>query len=93
VEHDALLATTVVDTDEFNLAYVVDESDRLLKSFYPSAEIIADSIRSVLDLKEAGLAGAHIEFLSPNLFPAIASHYKTDEAVNSFLADIDSWLN
>jgi transaldolase len=50
-------------------------------------------MRSVLDVKQAGLAGAHIVTLPPKIFPAIVGHYKTDEAVDSFLEDIGRWLN
>jgi transaldolase len=93
VQRDALLAAKVVDADDFDPAHVVAESYRLLKASYPSAEIIAGSMRSVLDVKQAGLAGAHIVTLPPKIFPAIVGHYKTDEAVDSFLEDIGRWLN
>jgi transaldolase len=93
MENNALLAATVIDADDFDPAHVVAESYRLLKASYPSAEIIAGSMRSVLDVKQAGLAGAHIVTLPPKLFPAIVGHYKTDEAVDSFLEDISRWQN
>jgi transaldolase len=93
MKNNALLATTVVDADDFDPAQVVAESYSLLKVCFPSAEIIAASMRSVLDAKKTGLAGAHIVTLPPKLFPVIVGHYKTDEAVDSFLADIGRWLN
>jgi transaldolase len=92
-ERDALLAAGTVEADDFDPAHVVAESYRLLKASYPNAEIIAGSIRTVLDVKQAGLAGAHIVTLPPKIFPLIVAHYKTDEAVDSFLADIGRWLN
>jgi transaldolase len=92
-ERDALLAAKTVEADDFDPAHVVAESSRLLKASYPSAEIIAGSMRSVLDVKQAGLAGAHIVTVPSKIFPSIVGHYKTDEAVDSFLADIGRWLN
>ena len=92
-EREALLAAKTVEAADFDPAHAVAETAHLLAISYPDAEIIAGSIRSVFDVKEAGLAGAHIVTLSPKLFPAIVGHYKTDEAVDSFLADIGRWLD
>ena len=92
-EHGALLAAKLAEDADFDPAHVVAEASRLLQMSYPKAEIIASSIRSVLDIKKAGLAGAHIVTLPPRLFIPLLSHYKTDEAVDSYLADISRWLN
>jgi len=91
-ERAALLAVKTLDEADFDPDHVVGESARLLASSYPQAEIIAGSIRNVLDVKRAGLAGAHIVTLPPKLFPPILGHFKTDEAVSSFLSDIARWL-
>lgn len=91
-ERAALFATNTLEESDFVPEHVVAESVRLLAASYPQAEIIAGSIRSVLDIKQAGLAGAHIVTLAPKLFPAILGHFKTDEAVDAFLADIARWL-
>jgi transaldolase len=91
-EHGALLAAKLVEECDFDPVHVVSETSRLLLMSYPKAEIIAGSIRTVLDIKQAGLAGAHIVTLPPKLFIPLLSHYKTDEAVDSFLADISRWL-
>jgi transaldolase len=92
-ERGALLAAKLVEEADFDPVHVVAETARLLAMSYPKAEIIAGSIRSVLDIKQAGLAGAHIVTLPPKLFMPLLSHYKTDEAVDSFLSDISRWLN
>jgi len=93
VERDALLAAKTVEEVDFDPAHVVAETAQLLRMSYPQAEISAGSIRSVLDVKQAGLAGAHIVTLPPKIFRAILGHYKTDEAVDGFLADIGRWLD
>jgi transaldolase len=92
-EHGAALAAKLVEACDFDPVHVVAETSRLLQMSYPKAEIIAGSIRTVLDIKLAGLAGAHIITLPPKLFIPLLSHYKTDEAVDSFLEDIGRWLN
>jgi transaldolase len=89
----SLLAAKTLEENDFGPEHVVADSARLLKVSYPQAEIIAGSIRNVLDVKQAGLAGAHIVTLPPKLFPSILAHFKTDEAVDSFLSDIASWLH
>jgi transaldolase len=78
---------------DFDPAHVVSDTSRLLKMSYPQAEIIACSIRSVLDIKQAGLAGAHNVSLPPRLFAPLLGHYQTDEVVDGFLSDIGRWLN
>ena len=92
-EHGVALAAKLVEEADFDPVHVVAETSRLLKMSYPTAEIIAGSIRTVLDIKQAGLAGAHIVTLPPKLFVPLLSHYKTDEAVDSFLSDISGWLS
>lgn len=92
-EREALLKTKAVEEADFDPVHVVAETARLLKMSYPNAEIIAGSIRSVLDVKQAGLAGAHIVTLPPKIFTPILNHFKTDEAVDGFLSDIARWLN
>jgi transaldolase len=92
-ERGAALAAKLVEESDFDPAHVVGETSRLLTMSYPEAEIIAGSIRSVLDIKQAGLAGAHIVTLPPKLFVPLLSHYQTDEAVDGFLADISRWLD
>jgi transaldolase len=92
-EKGAALASKLVEECDFDPVHVVAETSRLLKMSYPNVEIIAGSIRTVLDIKQAGLAGAQIVSLPPGLFVPLLSHYKTDEAVDSFSSDISGWLN
>ena len=56
------------------------------------AKIIVGSIRGARDIIDAGLAGAHIITVPPKFFPAMTSHYKTDEVVEQFLSDFQAWL-
>ena len=92
-EHGIELAARVVEESDFDPAHVVSDTSRLLKVSYPRTEIIACSIRTVLDTKQAGLAGAHIATLPPRLIAPLLSHYQTDEVVDGFLSDIGRWLN
>lgn len=92
-EHGIELAAKVVEEADFDPAHVVSDTSRLLKPSYPQAEIIACSIRTVLDIKQAGLAGAHIVTLPSRLLVPLLSHYQTDEVVDGFLSDIGRWLN
>jgi transaldolase len=86
-EHGALLAAKLAEDADFDPVHVVAESSRLLQMSYPKTEIVAGSVRTVLDIKKAGLAGAHIVTLPPRLLIPMLSHYKTDEAVDGFLSE------
>jgi transaldolase len=92
-EHGIELAARVVEEADFDPAHVVSDTSRLLKLSYPQTEIIACSIRTALDIKQAGLAGAHIVTLPPRLIAPLLSHYQTDEVVDGFFSDISRWLN
>lgn len=58
-----------------------------------TAQIIVGSIRTVEDITEASLAGAHIVTVPPKFFRALVSHPKTDEVVAQFLADYQAWAH
>ena len=73
-------------------AAVVRQTRTLLDQRGAAAEIIAGSMRSVADVKQAGLAGAHIVTVPPKFFPAMISHPKTEEVVDQFLKDFEGWL-
>jgi transaldolase len=92
-ERGVALATKLVEESDFDPIHVVSDTARLLKMSYPETEIIAGSIRTVLDIKQAGLAGAHIVTLPPKLFSPLLGHYQTDGAVDGFLSDMARWLN
>lgn len=78
------------DTDPFE---VIRATRKILDQSYPGVEIIAGSIRSVTDIKNAALAGAHIVTVPPKFFPQMIQHFKTDEVVNQFLTDFQNWMN
>jgi transaldolase len=92
-ERGVALATKLVEEMDFDPVQVVTDTARLLKMSYPQTEIIAGSIRTVVDIKQAGLAGAHIVTVPPKLFVPLLGHYQTDGAVDGFLSDMARWLN
>lgn len=50
-------------------------------------EIIVGSIRQMIDVNEAIMAGADIVTVPPKFLPLLCQHPKTDEAVSQFLRD------
>jgi transaldolase len=86
------IADGLVEEEDFDPDHVIRET-RALLSDSPKAEIIAGSIRSVVDVKRALLSGAHIVTASAKILSAATGHFKTDEAVLAFLADFKSWLS
>ena len=91
-ERKEMLGSGAIDEGDFDPNKVVRETRQLLEH-YPNAEIIAGSIRSVLDIKYAGLAGAHIVTAGPKVVLKSLQHYKTDEAVGQFMTDFAKWLS
>lgn len=84
-------ARTLEDLD-FDPGNVVRETRHLLEQSGLKSEIIAGSMRSVLDIKQAGLSGAHIVTVPPKFFDPMATHPKTEEVVAQFLADFQEWM-
>lgn len=89
-ERAALLERKAVQKTDFDPDQVLRETCILL-SDYPDAEIIVGSIRTPLDVKRAGLSGGHIVTASLPILKASAEHFKTDHAVEQFLADFKQW--
>jgi transaldolase len=56
------------------------------------AEIIVGSIRHIMDVNEAILAGAHIVTVPPPFLPKLCEHPKTDEVVAQFVSDFAKWM-
>ncbi|MES2953217.1 MAG: transaldolase family protein [Patescibacteria group bacterium] len=81
----------VIEQNDYDPNSVLVETTDLLID-YPKARIIAGSIRTPLDVKYAGLAGADIVTASPAIFKKMFGHYKTDHAVGQFLADFSAWM-
>lgn len=58
---------------------------------YP-AEIIVGSIRTVMDIQNAALAGAHIITIPPQFLPKMVDHKYTRETVRQFNRDAEKAL-
>jgi transaldolase len=92
-QRDALRANRVLDYSDFNPATVVRSVRQLLDESQSRAEIIVGSIRGIVDIRDAALAGAHIVTVPPKFFPDMANHFKTDEVIEQFLAAFKEWLS
>ena len=76
--------------DEGNDPSVVIRSVRKwLDEWGYSAQIIVGSIRSVIDVQSAALAGAHIVTIPPQFFPKMLDHKYTRETVRQFNVDAE----
>lgn len=82
----------ILDEKDFDPSSVINMTRTLLDKSYPGVEIIAGSIRKTIDIRDAGLAGAHIVTVPPKFFPQMAEHFKTEEVVEQFLDDFRKWL-
>lgn len=80
-----------LEQNDYDPNHVLRETRQLLTS-YPNAEIIAGSMRTILDVKQAGLNGAHIVTASLKILKAALFHFKTDHAVEQFLTDFAKWM-
>jgi transaldolase len=56
------------------------------------AHIIVGSIRTVMDIQSAALAGAHIITIPPQFLPKMADHRYTRETVRQFMQDAEKTL-
>ena len=52
-----------------------------------SARVIVGSIRAVIDIQNAALAGAHIVTIPPQFLPKMVDHHYTRETVHQFMRD------
>lgn len=71
---------------------VVRQVRNVFREWNCPSEIIVGSIRHIVDINEAFQAGANIVTVPPRLFRQLASHPKTDEAVQQFLTDFAKWM-
>ena len=76
----------------YDPSVVVSQVRRLTKGPEVSSEIIVGSIRHLMDVNEAMLAGAHIVTVPPQFFPKMCAHPKTDEAVQQFVTEFAAWM-
>src|SRR3989338_918073 len=88
-----MLSRKVLDEKDFDPNTVIRSVRQLLDDSNLATEIIVGSIRSVVDIRDAALAGAHIITIPPKFFPDMMNHYKTDQVVQQFLADFSDWLS
>jgi transaldolase len=66
---------------------------RWLDDWSLSARIIVGSIRTVMDVQSAALAGAHIITIPPQFLPKMVDHRYTRETVRQFVQDAEKTLS
>ncbi len=64
---------------------VVEDTVRMFEVSNVKTKIIVGSIRHLMQIIEAGLAGAHILTIPPQFLYTMAKNPKTDESINEFL--------
>jgi transaldolase len=65
---------------------------RWLDDWELSSHIIVGSIRTVMDIQSAALAGAHIITIPPQFLPKMVDHRYTRETVRQFVRDAEKTL-
>ena len=73
-------------------AVVIRNVRQWLDDWGLSARIIVGSIRTVMDVQIAALAGAHIITIPPQFLPKIVDHRYSRETVHQFVQDADKTL-
>ncbi|MBI2989741.1 MAG: hypothetical protein HYY51_00940 [Candidatus Magasanikbacteria bacterium] len=91
-KREDLKKRSVLDSQDFDPSFVTQSVRKLLDQSGLNTKIIVGSIRGVLDVRDAALAGAHIVTVPPKFFPDMIRHFKTDEVVEQFLSDFSAWL-
>jgi transaldolase len=66
---------------------------RWLDDWALSSYIIVGSIRTVMDIQSAALAGAHVITIPPQFLPKMIDHRYTRETVHQFVQDAEKTLN
>lgn len=89
---DELKNRRVLEDQDFDPFHVIKTVRQIFDESNMPSEIIVGSIRSVLDIKHARMAGAHIVTIPPKFFPDMMSHFKTDQVVEQFMKDFGEWL-
>ncbi len=90
-----LLRDGILTNDDCNPASVVRRTREIFDREKFNCEIIAGSIRTIWDVRDAMLAGAHIVTVPYKFFddfPKMVQHFKTDEVLNQFLTEYADWL-
>jgi transaldolase len=79
--------------DEGNDPAVVIRNVRdWLEQWDSAARIIVGSIRTVMDIQNAALAGAHIITIPPQFLPKMVDHRYTRETVRQFMQDAEKTI-
>jgi transaldolase len=73
-------------------AVVIRNVRRWLDDWGLSARIIVGSIRAVMDVQNAALAGAHIITIPPQFLPKMVDHRYSRETVRQFVQDAEKTL-
>lgn len=74
-------------------AIVIGNVRRWLDDWEYPAEIIVGSIRTVMDIQNAALAGAHVITIPPQFLPKMVDHKYTRETVRQFNRDAERALD
>lgn len=74
-------------------AIVIGNVRRWLDDWEYPAEIIVGSIRTVMDIQNAALAGSHIITIPPQFLPKMVDHKYTRETVRQFNRDAERALD
>ena len=90
---DELKKKNALDAKDFDPAFVTQSVRQIIDRDKSNTQIIIGSIRSVADIRDAALAGAHIATVPPKFFPDMVQHFKTDQVVQQFLSDFKGWLS
>jgi transaldolase len=77
----------------YDASTIVSDIRRVMDQSGSTGEIIVGSIRQLMDVNEAMLAGAHIVTVPPKFFSQMASHPKTDEVVKQFVTEFAQWMS
>ena len=80
-------------TDEGgNATEVIRNSAEWLERWKYKSKIIVGSIRAVIDIQEAAMAGAHVITIPPDFLSRMADHKYTRETVKQFVNDAQKAL-
>lgn len=74
-------------------AVTIRNTRRWLDDWELSSHIIVGSIRTVMDIQNAALAGAHIITIPPQFLPKMVDHRYTRETVRQFVQDAEKTLD
>jgi transaldolase len=73
-------------------AVTIGNVRRWLDDWELSSRIIVGSIRTVMDIQNAALAGAHIITVPPQFLPKMVDHRYTRETVRQFVQDAEKTI-